>query len=361
MRFDKFTQMIDYLLERYEEIARKAEESRANALEAKEAIKTISALKNDLKNELRSFASDKEKFRADYEKYAALSAKFSEVEAKIDDITSRGFRGEKGEKGERGEAAELISDEAAYARKTYSSIKIDSLIAASKEESEETFLKQTEADEKFMGKGEVYSKTQSDERYLEKTQANLFIQKDKFNVYADEAPLPAGDMNSKEYWVKIKPGFYWFNSDTGGYVNKPVNYGHFLVLRHPESSDLQVLCFEYPSHRIFHFWANGAESGGWVDINQSIGVGQTYKDVKNERAVGVTYTNTTGRPIKICVGIEYVRENNGPYIKLLVNGVVVIQEYGMILTVSATIPPLSTYKVESHGGPYKLVSWLELR
>ena len=199
MRFDKFTQMIDYLLERYEEIARKAEESSANALEAKEAIKTISALKNDLKNELRSFASDKENFRADYEKYAALSAKFSEVEAKIDDITSRGLRGEKGEKGEKGDAAELISDEAAYEVKTYSSIKIDSLIAASKEESEETFLKQIDA----------YSKPEADKKFLDKTKAEEFAQKNELPTTASKTTLGlvklTDDVNSTEEGVALAP------------------------------------------------------------------------------------------------------------------------------------------------------------
>jgi hypothetical protein len=150
-----------------------------------------------------------------------------------------------------------------------------------------------------MGKGEVYSKTQSDEKYLEKTAASSFIKNTDFNAYTNEAPLPAGDMNSKDYWVKIKPGFYWFNSDVGGYVNKPARYAHFLVLRHPESSDLQVLCFEHPSHRILHFWANGSESGGWEDINKSLGAGQEYKDVTSQRRVHETYENTTGRPIYV--------------------------------------------------------------
>ena len=170
--------------------------------------------------------------------------------------------------------------------------------AASEEWSKRTFLQLIDATD-------AYSKTQSDERYLEKTAASSFIKNTDFNAYTNEEPLPKGDMNSKDYWVKIKPGFYWFNSDVGGYVNKPARYAHFLVLRHPESSDLQVLCFEHPSHRIFHFWANGSESGGWEYINKSLGISQEYKDVKNERRVHETYENTTGRPI-------YVVASSGP-------------------------------------------------
>ena len=249
-------------------------------------------------------------------------------------------------------------------------LKVDnSVVLATRDWSEKTFQKltdaidaysKTQADEKFMGKGEAYSKTQSDERYLEKTQANLFIQKDKFNAYTNEEPLPAGDMNSKDYWAKIKPGFYWFNSDVGGYVNKPARYAHFLVLRHPESSDLQVLCFEHPSHKAFHFWANGSESGGWEYINKSLGVGQEYKDVKNERRGNETYENTTGGPIFVCVSSGSMSGSCVAQFKM--NGVVFATKVGNSnegVFFSVPVPPGASYSVNLSGAA--IAQWFELR
>ena len=249
-------------------------------------------------------------------------------------------------------------------------LKVDnSVVLATRDWSEKTFQKltdaidaysKTQADKKFMGKGEAYSKTQSDERYLEKTQANLFIQKDKFNAYTDEAPLPKGDMNSKDYWAKIKPGFYWFNSDVGGYVNKPARYAHFLVLRHPQSSDLQVLCFEHPSHRIFHFWANGAESGGWEYINKSLGVGQEYKDVKNERRGNETYENTTGGPIFVCVSSGSMSGSCVAQFKM--NGGIFATKVGNSnegVFFSVLVPPGASYSVNLSGAA--IAQWFELR
>ena len=219
--------------------------------------------------------------------------------------------------------------------------------------SEKTFQKLTDAID-------AYSKTESDERYLEKTADSSFIEKADFNAYTNEEPLPAGDMNSKEYWVKIKPGLYWFNSDTGGYVNKPVRYGHVLVLRHPQSSDLQVLCFEHPSHRAFHFWANGAESGGWEYINKSLGVGQEYKDVKNERRVNETYENTTDGPIFVCVSSGSMSGSCVAQFKM--NGEVFATKVGNRdegVFFSVPVPPGASYSVNLSGAA--IAQWFELR
>ena len=211
-----------------------------------------------------------------------------------------------------------------------------------------------------MGKEDAYSKTQSDERYLEKTADSSFIEKADFNAYTNEEPLPKGDMNSKDYWAKIKPGFYWFNSDVGGYVNKPARYAHFLVLRHPESSDLQVLCFEHPSHKVFHFWANGSESGGWEYINKSLGVGQEYKDVKNERRAGETYENTTGGPIFVCVSSGSMSGSCVAYFKM--NGEVFATKVGNAnegVFFSVPVPPGASYSVNLSGAA--IAQWFELR
>ena len=207
---------------------------------------------------------------------------------------------------------------------------------------------------------DAYNKQESDEKYLEKTAASSFINKTDFNAYTNEAPFPAGDMNSKDYWVKIKPGFYWFNSIGDGYINKPADAGHFLVLRHTGSSDLQVLCFEHPSHRIFHFWSNGNSSGGWVDIDKSLGVGQEYKNLIGQRRANEIYTNDTGRPIYVNIGIKA----NGPGERnLKINGVIVdtaangaTPQQTNAFLVKGIVPAGATYSVDG-----SVNFWFELR
>ena len=49
--------------------------------------------------------------------------------------------------------------------------------------------------------------------------------------------------------------------------------------------------------------ANATAAGQAVNYDQVIGVGQTWQDVTASRALGVTYTNTTGKPIHVIAGI----------------------------------------------------------
>jgi hypothetical protein len=44
------------------------------------------------------------------------------------------------------------------------------------------------------------------------------------------------------------------------------------------------------------------------DIHQGIGVNQTWQDVLSQRASGVTYTNTTGKPIVVFAGAFYASD-----------------------------------------------------
>ena len=207
---------------------------------------------------------------------------------------------------------------------------------------------------------DAYSKTQSDDKFLEKTQANLFIQKDKFNAYTNEEPLPAGDMNSKDYWLQIKPGFYWFNSEAGGYTNHPATYAHVLVLRHPDSSDLQVFFFRHPTNDVFHLAANGSSSTGWMSFNQGLGVGQEYKNLIGQRRANEIYTNDTGRPIYVNIGVKV---NASGERNLKINGVIVdtaamgaAPQHANALLVKGIVPPGATYSVDG-----SVNFWFELR
>jgi hypothetical protein len=96
-----------------------------------------------------------------------------------------------------------------------------------------------------------------------------------------------------------------------------------------------------------------------------IGVGQTWQNVTASRAAGVTYTNTTGRPIYISVS-GGGQPNNGT-MTLTVDGVVLGQQGFQSIasgrsnaTMTAIVPNNSTYVVTNISG-WSLVSWAELR
>ena len=96
------------------------------------------------------------------------------------------------------------------------------------------------------------------------------------------------------------------------------------------------------------------------NIPVPLGVGQTWQNVTASRASGVTYTNTTGRPIMICVG------TSGPGsagIEVIVNGLPSIGNTTSSYTgtdrssVCVVIPNTNTYSIVAEG----TLIWLDLR
>lgn len=81
----------------------------------------------------------------------------------------------------------------------------------------------------------------------------------------------------------------------------------------------------------------------------SIGVGQTWQNVKTSRASGVTHTNTTGKPIFLATTSG---SNSGSTV--IIDGLS-ITFYTMLFVI---IPAGSTYNVTHAGG---ILQWLELR
>ena len=92
--------------------------------------------------------------------------------------------------------------------------------------------------------------------------------------------------------------------------------------------------------------------GGGGGTGTGIGYSQTWQDVTTSRHVGVTYTNTTGKPIYVTAEVDYA----GAYI--VIDGANVFTGEN---TVNAIIPPGATYYVGSIGGSATAISWSELR
>ena len=91
------------------------------------------------------------------------------------------------------------------------------------------------------------------------------------------------------------------------------------------------------------------------------GIGQTWQDVKTSRAIGTTYTNSTAKPIMVSIVASM---NTGVINTLSVDGVLVgYESIGVIgngTTMTATVPPGSTYVFNNSGGT-TIQYWSELR
>lgn len=91
-----------------------------------------------------------------------------------------------------------------------------------------------------------------------------------------------------------------------------------------------------------------------------IGINQTWQNVTASRVAGTTYTNTTGRPIMVCVGTSGAGFSG---IEVSVNGLPVIGSTTDSYTgtdrssVSVVIPNANTYSITADG----TITWLELR
>jgi hypothetical protein len=103
-------------------------------------------------------------------------------------------------------------------------------------------------------------------------------------------------------------------------------------------------------------WTSATPAGG-------IGIGQTWQDVTGSRALGTTYTNSTGKPIMVAVSLQVNGAFN--FSSATVGGVTVAQ-FGSSdsqntdrNTVSFIVPNSTTYSITGSGAG--LLTWAELR
>lgn len=102
------------------------------------------------------------------------------------------------------------------------------------------------------------------------------------------------------------------------------------------------------------------------DIHQGIGVNQTWQDVTASRTGGVTYTNTTGKPIYISVSAYNTATTS--YMQFSIDSVDNIVDGdsdaglnvgGCKMAGQFIIPDGSAYQVNIHNGAFE--KWNELR
>jgi hypothetical protein len=106
----------------------------------------------------------------------------------------------------------------------------------------------------------------------------------------------------------------------------------------------------------------------------TIGVGQAWQNLTSSRSIGVTYTNSTGRPIQVSLSVQITQTTIGLQgVRLTVGGVIVAQngvQDGQgppnkdVIPLSAIVPAGDTYSATTYGtgpGLFTLINWAELR
>ena len=112
------------------------------------------------------------------------------------------------------------------------------------------------------------------------------------------------------------------------------------------------------------------KGGQALSAMSSLGYGQTWQDVAASRAVGTTYTNTTGRPIQVQVTSYSGVGNNTA--RLTINGIIVSSfKDNDYYTASAVtphnvtnmgiVPPGGTYSITNGTSGTTIAYWAELR
>lgn len=97
----------------------------------------------------------------------------------------------------------------------------------------------------------------------------------------------------------------------------------------------------------------------------SIGVNQTWQDMTSQRQMNVIYINTTNRPIQVYISATAPGINDYASANIEVGGVIISSSntaaaagrYASIMSVSAIVPPNSSYKATGSTN----FKWLELR
>lgn len=111
--------------------------------------------------------------------------------------------------------------------------------------------------------------------------------------------------------------------------------------------------------------AQGASAPAWATAG--VGGGQTWQNVKAARALGTTYTNSTGKPIFVSVAVVWGNATGS--VTLTIDGIIVQKFWSnpdssdMSMSVSAIVPSGSTYSVAqtSNVAAGVIEYWAELR
>lgn len=185
------------------------------------------------------------------------------------------------------------------------------------------------------------------------TTAGRVLKVGDWGIGGDLPVLSGGDLLADDDYYE-----YYITAATNAPAGAPTTSGY--VKKETRSSSFRKVTFT-PFNLSTGPWVNVCNNGvwaGWVELYHSgnlpaLGVGQTWQDLTASRSGGVTYTNTTGRPIQIAITCA-----SGTNVVTTIDGVERGQSSGgSVSTGSYIVPNGSTYSANV-SGPYL---WHELR
>ena len=139
--------------------------------------------------------------------------------------------------------------------------------------------------------------------------------------------------------------------------------GRSVTLQEPAVAGTTTISLPATSGTVVTTGDNGTITQGMLaTAASSIGVGQTWQNVYASRAVGTTYTNSTGKPIG--VAISYTCSVASTVQGLTINGQSVYcagSEIGNGSGFFLIVPDGNTYAFLTNGGTITIITWNELR
>ncbi|CDH04387.1 Putative tail fiber protein (fragment) [Xenorhabdus bovienii str. oregonense] len=197
----------------------------------------------------------------------------------------------------------------------------------------------------------IYSRSESNERYALKRSHEMFS-------------CGGVDVDATHEWAGVKL--------------KNAN-GYYVQLSARPHDDAEMLTVFYRSGdgsgTKTHHYASLRKKSGQIALlsdvadNASIGISQSWQDVKSQRTGGMAYTNNTGRPIAVFVTSRKRETLHAIGIGAKVNGIQVAYDWcgsdgsQAILSAFFIVPTDAKYAVNAHLGSEGnfIESWVELR
>lgn len=162
-------------------------------------------------------------------------------------------------------------------------------------------------------------------------------------------------------------GFYIVTAGTAGTKPSGVTSGNLIMVERGSSSQrtqiFDALIGAGSEQALFtRTRRNDGTWTSWVS-SLSLGAGQAWQDVSGSRLSGVTYTNTTGKPIQLSISLQAASASSNSF-SLNIGGVVVASGSAAATVLSHTlnhvIPHNSQYTLTVTGS-MGITTWTELR
>jgi hypothetical protein len=150
-------------------------------------------------------------------------------------------------------------------------------------------------------------------------------------------------------------------------LNTPFAGGYYNLLCMSLAASKSQLAQDAFNNKMHIRNYNGTAWSPWVEVAtsaNSLGQGQTWQDVTGSRALGTTYTNTTGRPIMInvlCGPTQLTNTSIEGYVESIKTVGQIAGAVGQYISGTFTVQIGATYRLQNAAGTAPLAEWKELR